>query len=458
MKLSLKINLLFALLVTGILVSMALIIYNASEQTIQRDFNQRLENRAARTAYLYKVFRSDTTNLLKSLDANAPPQLFNKSIHIYNRQLQGLYEFHDQDTSAYRPDPALLIQAYNGGTIFTSSEGKQVCVFVDNKSGDDFVIVVAAENINGREYLNQLKRIFFVFMPVAILFALLVGYLFARSIVKPIRETIQDAKLIGSQNLSKRLYVGKRKDELTELNASFNALLDRLEESFSIQRRFISNASHELSTPLTSISSQIEVALLQDRSGEQYRTVLQSVLEDAKELHQLTKNLLEIAKAGTHGTISLEKIRLDEILFRAHGDVLKQHPDYSIELQFSDLPEDENECMVFGNPHLLHSAFKNIMENGCKYSPDNRVEVKLKFNNYETEIVFTNKSDILTQEEINRLFEPFYRSANAEGKTGTGLGLTLTRRIIGLHKGSLTAESNPEHGTTFIIVLPTLKK
>ena len=185
-------------------------------------------------------------------------------------------------------------------------------------------MVVAAENVNGKEYLNQLERIFFVFMPGAVLFTLLVGYLFARSIVKPIRETIHDAKLISSQNLSKRLFVGKRKDELAELNASFNALLDRLEESFSIQRRFISNASHELSTPLTSISSQIEVALLQHRSAEQYREVLHSVLEDAQELHHLTKNLLEIAKAGTHGTISLDKIRLDEVLFRAHGEVLRQ--------------------------------------------------------------------------------------------------------------------------------------
>ena len=458
MKLSLRINLLFALIVTGILVSMAIIIYNASVQTIHHDFQQRLENRAARTAYLYQVFRNDTTNLLKSLDAYAPPQLVNKSILIYDARLQKLYEFHDSDTSAFVPDNLLLTRARSSGTLFTSIDDKDVCVYVDKKSGYDFVVVVSAENVNGKEYIRQLKRIFFVFMPGAVLFTLLVGYLFARTIVKPIRETIHDAKLISSQNLSKRLFVGKRKDELAELNSSFNSLLDRLEESFSIQRRFISNASHELSTPLTSISSQIEVALLQHRSSEQYREVLHSVLEDAQVLHHLTKNLLEIAKAGTHGTISLDKIRLDEVLFRAHGDVLRQHPEYKIELQFPDLPEDENECMVFGNSHLLHSAFKNIMENGCKYSPDNRVEVLLKLNNHLAEIVFINKSDSLTAEEINRLFEPFYRSSNAEGKTGTGLGLTLTRTIIGLHKGVLNAESSPDKGTIFNITLPTLNK
>jgi signal transduction histidine kinase len=290
------------------------------------------------------------------------------------------------------------------------------------------------------------------------LFTLIAGYLFSRTIIKPIKGTIHDAQLITSQNLSHRLYVGKRKDELAELNQTFNQLLDRLEDAFAIQRRFISNASHELSTPLTSVSSQIEVTLLHDRKNEEYRNVLYSVLEDVKELQHLTRNLLEIAKAGTDGAISLDKVRIDEILIRAHGEVLKQNPGYRIGLNFPELPDDEAECTVFGNPHLLLSAVKNILENGCKYSPDKTIEVELDFRGYEIELVFSNKSDTLSSEEINRMFEPFYRGENAAGKQGFGLGLTLTRRIIGLHKGQLTVESDLEKGTVFRIILPALKK
>ena len=458
MKLSLKINLLFTLIVSGILLVMSVIIYNISRQNVRREFEQRLENRAARTAYLYTVFRNDTTNLLKSLDANAPPQLFNKSIIVYNLQHRVLYEFHDLPNAAFRPDTSLLTTMKPGTTYFFMKDGKEACIYYREADQDDFLVVVAADNVSGKEYINDLKNIFLVFLPGAVLFTLIVGYLFSLSIIKPIKETIHDAKLITSQNLSKRLFVGRRKDELAQLNATFNDLLNRLEESFSIQRRFISNASHELSTPLTSVSSQIEVALLQDRPADQYKQVLQSILEDVQELNQLTKNLLEIAKAGTHGTISLDKIRLDEVLFRAHGEVLKQHPGFRIIIKFEDLPEDENECSVFGNSHLLHSAFKNIMENGCKYSPDNTVHVKLSFRGQDAELTFTNKSDTLSADELNRLFEPFYRSLNAEGQPGVGLGLTLTRRIIGLHKGTLRAESDPEKGTIFTIVLPTLKK
>jgi signal transduction histidine kinase len=318
--------------------------------------------------------------------------------------------------------------------------------------------LVAAENITGKEYINGLRSIFLIYFPVAVIITLLAGYLFSRTIIRPIKQTIHDVKLITSQNLSHRLFIGKGSDELAQLNETFNALLNRLEESFAMEKRFISNASHELSTPLTSISSQVEVALLQERTSQEYKNVLTSVLNDARGLHQLIRNLLEIAKAGTHGLISLEKLRIDEILIKSHSEVLRQNNHYKIELAFPDLPEDENECMVFGNTSLLHSAFKNIMENGCKYSPDNKTNVELLFKGTEAEIAFSNKSEFLPSEEIEKLFEPFYRSSNAGNRPGVGLGLTLTRRIMGLHKGNLTIHSDPDTGTVIRVVLPTLKR
>ena len=458
MKLSLKINLIFAIIVTSILLVMSVIIYNVSRQDVKVDFKRRLDNRAARTSYLYEVFRYDTTNLLKSLDANVPPQLYHKSIIIFNQNQQVLYEYHDEESLKLDVDSNYVRAAWNQGSVFYSAGDREVSLYRNLEKGNPYVVLVAAENIWGKNYTNNLQRLFLIFVPGALLVTLIAGYIFSRSIIRPIRETIHDARLITSQNLSQRLYVGKNKDELAELNASFNELLNRLEESFAIQRRFISNASHELSTPLTVMSSQIEVALLQDRNPDQYKAVLRSVEEEVRGLQQLNRTLLEIAKAGTHGAISLDKVRIDELLIRAHGEVLKQNPDYRIKLDFADLPEDENECLVFGNATLLNSAFKNIMENGCKYSPDKLVQVQLSFNKQEVEIKFSNKSDTLSEEEINRLFEPFYRSANAEGKQGVGLGLTLTRRIIGLHKGQLLVTSDHESGTVFQIIIPTLRK
>ena len=160
MKLSLKINLLFTLIVSGILLVMSVIIYNISRQNVRREFEQRLENRAARTAYLYTVFRNDTTNLLKSLDANAPPQLFNKSIIVYNLQHRVLYEFHDLPNAAFRPDTSLLTTMKPGTTYFFMKDGKEACIYYREADQDDFLVVVAADNVSGKEYINDLKKHF----------------------------------------------------------------------------------------------------------------------------------------------------------------------------------------------------------------------------------------------------------------------------------------------------------
>jgi two-component system, OmpR family, sensor histidine kinase ArlS len=456
MKLTSKINLLFTVIVSGILLVMAIIVYNITRQKIQDDFHQRMRGRAHNTANLYLTFKEDTTNLIKTMGASLPGTLVNKSITIYKHNSELIYKYHDNNTAIFYPDSGWLARAKEKGEVFYEDHDKDVLLYY-TKEGD-FTVMVAAENIPGHEYLGNLENIFLIYLPIAILVTLIGGYLFSRRLVKPIKETIHDVKLITSQNLSHRLYTGNNKDELAELNSTFNDLLNRLEESFNIQKRFIANASHEFSTPLTSVSSQVEVALLQERNSDEYRRVLKSILEDVKGLHQLTRNLLEIAKSGTNGAIELDKVRIDEILLKTHSDVIRQNPGFKAELDFPDLPEDENECMVFGNPHLLQIAFKNIMENGCKYSPDKTVKAKLTLKGREAELVFSNKSDTISAEEISHLFEPFYRSSNATGETGFGLGLTLTRRIIGLHKGTIHVNSDPQKGTSFTITLPTLQK
>ena len=455
MKLAFKINLLFVGIVFCILFGMALLVYTVSSENIQHSFKEQIRSRAGRAAYLFNLFKNDTTNLLKSLDTNAPSVLFNRNVGIYSENFRELYEFHDENINKLVPDSSWLSKAKDNGEYFLKRSGKYIGIF---RFANGVLVLVAAENVSGEAYIQNLKRIFLIYFPIAVVLTLLSGYLFSKNIVRPIKQTIHDVKLITSQNLSHRLFTGSGKDELEQLNETFNALLNRLEESFAMEKRFISNASHELSTPLTAISSQIDVALLQERSPSEYRSVLSSVLKDTQSLHQLVRNLLEIAKAGSHGMISLEKVRIDEILTKAYSDVLRHNTAYKIELSLPDLPEDEKECMVFGNTHLLNSAFRNIMENGCKYSPDSKTTVAFHIRDKEAEIIFANKSEHLPTEEIEKLFEPFYRGKNAENKPGVGLGLTLTRRIIGLHKGNLTINSDPESGTTIKIVLPTLKR
>jgi signal transduction histidine kinase len=254
------------------------------------------------------------------------------------------------------------------------------------------------------------------------------------------------------------LQTGISQDELNELAKTFNSLLHRLQESFYSQRRFISNASHELSTPLTSISSQLQITLQKDRNTDEYRKVLTSIQEDVEQLQQLTRSLLEIAKTGgSQGSIALSEVRIDEILLKIISDIKRINPDYDVEMIFPEPPEDEKQCMVFGNDDLLYIAIKNIIENGCKYSPDKRSVVTISFQQENMLITVTNLGDVISEEEIEHIFQPFYRGAVPTEIKGFGLGLPLAKRIIALHKGTITVQSDLS-GTCFSIFLPSLNQ
>jgi signal transduction histidine kinase len=378
-----------------------------------------------------------------------------KSVGIFNMQGKPYYIYsRDTGLALSISDDVIESTVMNGQYFY--KEGYREAISVRySEGGENFIVVVAAYDTDGWALLRQLKRIFLISLIVGMVISLLAGQFFSSQLLKPVAQIIGEVNEISSHNLSKRIKAGASQDELSQLANTFNDLLDRLQEYFTAQRRFISNASHELSTPLTSISSQLEVTMQRKRSIEEYQEVVQSVYEDVVQMRQLTKSLLEIAKTGSEGSIELHEIRIDEVLFKVMGDIKKIHPDYRVELSFSDTDEFESNFLVFGNVDLLYIAIKNIVENGCKYSADSTARVQLSFDSNSTIVQVQSKGKPIAEEEMEKIFQPFYRSSTSEGKAGFGLGLALAKRIIGLNKGTLMVASDEREGTIFTIVIPT---
>ncbi|MEP7111350.1 MAG: HAMP domain-containing sensor histidine kinase, partial [Ferruginibacter sp.] len=339
--------------------------------------------------------------------------------------------------------------------FFTYGEKKAVSVLYSDNN-NNFIATVAATDIDGQGYLQQLKEILLFSLILAAALSFMAGILFAKSIIRPIKNITGEVNLISTNDLSQRIKLNDSKDELNHLAETFNHLLDRLQDSFAIQRRFISNASHELSTPLTSISSQVEVAMQKKRTPEEYLDVMQSVYEDIRELQQLTHSLLDIAKTGTHGSIDLTEVRLDEVLLKVVSEVQKQNVGFKATLNFDVFPDDEKLLCIFGNANLLYIAFKNIIENGCKYAYNHLSDVAVIFDKAHVLVTVTNKGDVIAEADIQNIFQPFFRADSVQEKPGFGLGLTLTKTILSLHKGSILVESNPENGTIFSVQLPNI--
>lgn len=456
MSIRYKIALLFAFIVTLILSVVSLSVFFFSMKERDDTFNTRLKNRALTTARVYAGIKDSNYAVLRKFDSTIVASLINKSITIIGYSNSVEYMFSDEKADTlFLTDKIIERTKIKDEYYFTYNNKKAVAIHhTDNEN--NFIVAVAASDIDGQEYLNQLRNILMLALLLAVVLSFFAGLIFAENIINPLKRITTDVNLITSNNLSQRIEINNAKDELTKLAQTFNNLLDRLQDSFAIQRMFISNASHELSTPLTSISSQLEVALQKNRTEEEYRDVMKSVYEDIKELQQLTRSLLDIAKAGSQGSIDLAEVRLDEVLFKVVSDLQKRNAGFRVTLNFESFPEDEKLLTVFGNPDLLYIALKNIIENGCKYSENHQSIVSGVFDTTSIILLVINKGDIIAEADLQNIFQPFFRTASAQNKPGFGLGLTLTKRILALHKSSLTVESNPEEGTTFTMQIPNI--
>ena len=455
MKTRYKITLLFSLLVTAILLVVSIIVYYFTFLVRQDIFMKRLNGRANNNAQIFRYEKGNDHEFLDRINTGLMEVLPDKIVGIYSTEGVPYYIYsRDSTQSLGLTDEVLESTILNGRSFYKLGKREALAVkYADG--GEYFIVAVAAYDIDGWALLTQLKRIFLISLILGMVISLIAGHFFSSQLLKPVAQIISEVDEISSHNLSKRIKAGASQDELNQLANTFNDLLDRLQEYFTAQRRFISNASHELSTPLTSISSQLEVTMQRKRSTEEYQEVVQSVYEDVVQMRQLTKSLLEIAKTGSEGSIELHEIRIDEVLFKVMGDIKKIHPDYQVVLNFSDSDEYESNFLVFGNVDLLYIAIKNIVENGCKYSIDSTARVQLSFNNDSTIIEVESKGKPIAVEEMEKIFQPFYRSSTAEGKAGFGLGLALAKRIIGLNKGTLMVRSDEKDGTVFTIVIPT---
>ena len=459
MKIKYKITALFTLLVTAILLLLSYSVYYFTSLERLDAFKQRLRSRASNYAQLYSLFNNADSGraLLSRIDSELNFPLPEKSVAIYNYLDEQVYFYNASSGDSLATNRNLLRNARLNEEVYYTDNKRDVIALYHKGVTNRVVVAVAAYDEDGWQRLEELKKILIFSLIIGICTAAIVGYVFSVQLVKPIARIIHEVKDISSQNLSYRIQEGKTQDELNQLANTFNELLNRLQESFNIQRRFISNASHELSTPLTSISSQLEVTLHKERNTEEYRQVMQSIREDVQQMQQLTKSLLEIAKTGSQGGIELVEIRIDEILFKVMADVMKVKPEYKVKVHFGEFPDDEKSFLVFGNNELLYSSIRNIIENGCKYSPDHHSWVELLFDNDEVTISVKNEGDIIAEEEIENIFQPFYRIDSSAPVKGFGLGLALARRIISLHKGAIHVQSDITTGTVFTITLPSIK-
>ena len=459
MPVRLRITFLFSLLVFILLALVCGTVYYISYHNRLSIVKTRLTNRAVTTARLLSQSEVFDKEDVRRIDEATTITLTNKTVQAYDYKNRSIYRYSDVPGDSITVDEKTLDEARVSGKVYYTEGVKEAVAFHYTDNNLRMVVVVAAVDEEGKKTLRQLQAILFLSFMGGVIFALASGYFFSRGLLRPVKKIADEANEISAHNFTRRIETGTTKDEWYHLSQTLNRLMDRLQESFELQRRFISNASHELSTPLTSISSQLEVSLQRERPAEEYRKVMQSIYQDVQHMSKLTQTLLEFAKAsGSPGGLEIELIRLDEVLLRLPGVITKLSSSYRVLLHFKEVPAEEEQLLVFGNEELLFSAVKNIVLNACKYSIDHQALVELSVFPQKLVVRIEDKGIGIPREELDNIFQPFYRVDESRTTSGFGLGLSLASRIIKLHKGYISVQSNPGTGTIFEISLPSARE
>lgn len=456
MKIRNKLTLLFTVFFAGLLLLFAFFIYVTSSENRKEEYYSRLQQQAITKANLLMDAKV-APQVLQTIYKNSQNSLLQEEVAVYDTGFHLLY--HDAvEIDKVKETKKMIDEIITRKEIRFNQGPLEVAGLLYHHKGTDYVLTAAARDEYGLTKLRNLRNtLIFAYLFVVIL-TFIVGYFFSGRALKPVSDMVDQVQEITATNLDLRVPVKNEKDEIGELATTFNNMLNRLEQSFDAQKQFVSNISHELRTPLSAIVTELELSLLKKRTNHEYEETIKRALIDTKRLVRLSNGLLDLAKASYDQTeISIKEVRLDELLMEAREAVLRSNPTYKVNIIFEREIEDADFISVKGNEYLLRVAFINLIENGCKFSEDHQSTVAISYFDNKSILRFSDRGVGISEDEQSDIFTAFYRGRNKTVAEGNGIGLSLTKKIVLLHKGKIVLASKTGEGTSFTIELPNIE-
>ncbi|GCE24243.1 sensor histidine kinase [Dictyobacter kobayashii] len=335
-------------------------------------------------------------------------------------------------------------------------------VTIRNQRGQIINYVLVGMHSDISNQLQHLLNILLLITPLILLVSSIGGYWLASRVIRPVQTITRTAREMSETDLHRRLNLHRR-DELGELAATFDRMLDRLERAFARQRQFTADASHELRTPLSIINTEVEHMLQRPHTAEEYIQTLEVVQQENQRMTRLVNNLLTLARTDKELVmLKRDQVDLSEIIVDGAERLAALAQQNGIEIFLSGL----DEILVRGDQLYLTQLYTNLLENAIKYSAGigKRVDVRLERQEKQARIQISDEGPGIAAEHLPFIFERFYRADQARthqqpingvnDSMGSGLGLSIARWIAQEHGGSIQVQSSPGQGASFEISLP----
>jgi signal transduction histidine kinase len=397
-----------------------------------------------------QVGSSGTTGLARNLTettrASQLIQVLDASGHVVAGSTNRVAE--TRLTDLRPPDGAILWAEVGDMPLIDDDHPFQIVAEGVAYGGQTYTVVVATSVATQRQTVGTVTKYLAIGFPLLLVVVGVAGWLMVGQALRPVDRIRSRVQGIGSRDLTERVPVPPTRDEIARLAMTMNEMLDRLETGQAVQRRFVSDASHELRSPLATLTAALEVVSA-DTSGQAWRELQQVMEAETDRMRRLVEDLLLLARADDTGLrMQATDVDLDDLVAAELQRLRSSQPELTVK-------GDVHPVRVVGDPVRLSQVLRNLVDNAAR-AAHTTVRLASAEQNGSAVITVEDDGDGIPEADRQRVFERFVRldTSRSRASGGSGLGLSIAQEITRAHHGTITLTRSPTGGTTATITLP----
>jgi two-component system, OmpR family, sensor histidine kinase ArlS len=443
---------LFSLLLAIVLLTVYYLFYNFRKD----EFKNRLAEKAESSVKLLLEVKEIDRQLLRIIDTNSINRLYNEKTIIFDSRMEIIYSSIDDAVINWTKADLAAMKAHR--EVFRKDGAYDVLGINYHYGGEEYYVFVSAEDTSGVRNLHFLRLILIGAAIAGTIAVWLMAFVLSKRTLRPLDTLRRQMQEITSKNLTFRVKEPKKDDEIKALSQSFNQMLDRIDKAYKGQKEFTSNASHELRTPIARIMMQLENLAANPADERDTHAVLKSTIEDAYHLSDIVTSLLVLSKTEEAGDAAgMQPVRMDEIVFQTATQLSKFHPDFKLNFEIDDHSSKPITMEVMGDEMLLRIALQNLLKNAYAYSDNQLVRCIIGQEDGCLQLTITNSGEVPVVADTNQLFQAFARGSNSAGTQGSGIGLSIVRRILHHHGATILYQLPDERTNQIVLRFPNAK-
>ena len=441
----------FSLLFSILLGAVLIVIFALYAKFRHEDFRSRLADQLQTDVKLFVDVNNADSSLVDLVERDAISELVNEGIYIFSENFDLLYKINnDFPSSIWKQSHLKKLKETNH---LSARVGQYDIYGMRYEVADQtYYAIIEAEDVYGNNKLEYLKFLLVIAYIFGLISVWLLSYYLSKQSLRPfdiLRKKIQN---YSDPNFKTRLPVSPQQNEIDGVATAFNLMMDRIDLAYSKQKEFTGNASHELRTPLSRITARITNLRESGKLSEEIDKECKEINEEVYQMADMISSLLLLSKISNQEVIkALPIIRVDEMLFDCVNQIGQSYEDLKFNFDISSGELASAKFEIRGDESLLRIAILNIFKNGYLYSSKKELAILLKRVEDSVIIEFTNPGKNPQMSDLNDLFRSFSRAENSAGITGTGIGLSIVKRVVDYHQGKVQFII-PEPGLNRIIM------